>query len=281
MPKPFLVVPYALTASGAQVLLARVQYIQTWAAGKRKTPATIPGHAGQWVLIEGETSSAEPVMPAAYEFFRGTTGIDLADKGPWTTYRLLAAVPVALEDKKYKGFAALYLRTDEAGLAALANDINGNIQDLAIENGVFSQVASVTAAAAEVGPIDPPPHGWPGFIKANYYGGAQPQQMDTVFPTVVRQIGTRSKQSGERYRVALKALSERTAPALRAGAPAAAPGEISKGNGDAAGPPASASTTGPQAARGLLSAAGPPPAESSVDQLLVEEMARISDTRIS
>ncbi len=211
MPVSYLLVAYAGSGPGTNVLTAKNRFIQAWVQRKR-APGKIPHHAGQWVLIGGKAGS--DALPAAYQLFQDSTGIDLVDPEVASRYGLSPAKVVNLQDVSYDPFTVIYLEASESGLDALAADINRNINDLNLVEGTLAEVAVLRVAEARnrIGPVLPPQGGWGSFIVKNYYGGVAPGPFNTDVVVLTNRITLRSKESGDWYQIALRQLPDGGGP---------------------------------------------------------------------
>ncbi len=211
MPVSYLLVAYAGTSSGTKVLTAKNRFIQTWVQ-RKKTPGRIPHHAGQWVLIGGK--AGDDTLPAAYQLFQDSTGINLADPEVVLRYGLASPKITNLQDVNYDPFTVIYLAASDSGLDALASDINRNINDLNLVEGVLSEVVVLRLAESrnQIAPVLPPQGGWGAFIVKNYYGGDAPGPFNTDVVVLTNRITLRSKESVDWYQIALRQVPDGGGP---------------------------------------------------------------------
>jgi hypothetical protein len=209
-PASYLIVPYAQTDAGVQVLLARASLVNMRAQGGA-SPQIIPDHAGQWTLVDGDVPvvAGQPPMAGAFKLFNARTGVNLADPAVLTRFGFSSPTVKPLQDARASDFTALYLQTNAPGLVAFATAINNNLQQRSpATDGVLVEVKAEAASAAlsRIGPFAKPTSGWRGVIVDKVYGGRVPQAMDTTFPALVNQIAARSQEPADWYEIALKQL---------------------------------------------------------------------------
>ena len=160
---------------------------------------------GQWVLIGGDAPAGVPPLDAGPGIFAEATGVDIADAGVQTRFGLQPAVVKVMSDRDYAPLTVLYLAAGASSLAALADEINGNLaQQRASGTLIQATVVSLPEALTMIGPVPKPQGGWRQVIVDQYYGGRLPGPMDTTFPTLVQQLAARSQEPADRFAIALR-----------------------------------------------------------------------------
>jgi len=189
------------------VLLGQRVFIQTWARSK-KIRGQIPDHAGQWVLPGGAHAKDQDPARALRAIVLAETGMRLDDPVARMKFDIGEPRLHRLEDRNYNPFTVLEYPFSAAGLKRFADAINGNIQKLSLQEGMFARtdIPRRTEALENIGPVLPPQSGWQTFIIKNFYGGKPPGPFNTEIDTLTGQIAASTKQSGAWFELAIESL---------------------------------------------------------------------------
>lgn len=189
------------------LLLVRRQFIQTRVGGRR-VAGVIPDWAGQWGCIAGQPMSGQTIVQGAYAVFLAQTGIDLADPQTAAAYGMDATSAQDLQDANYNPVPTLYVRCTASGLASLARDIQGKLQDNQPAEGVLleAQVKRLSEAKSLIGPVPPPPDGWRNFLIRNHWGGKAPGQLNTEIDALTATIAANTAARPTGFLLALDSI---------------------------------------------------------------------------
>ena len=159
-----------------ELLLVKRQLIQKWTGGRPCNPI-IPPWAGQWGLICARAQAPQPIARTAYEAMLAQTGIQLDDPLAAQRYHIIATATRTLQDAAYNPIPVLYVICQADGLRALQTDVQSNIENLKVDDGVLEDTALKRLSEAQtlLGPVAPPPGGWQPYIIAHYYDGTPPR----------------------------------------------------------------------------------------------------------